>query len=982
MPPLIAQLQNHPEAVLLVYGLAFVLFGTVVLTQSTKGSTFDLAGIIWLVAWFGLVHGVNEWILAATLAPGVGWTLELTHHVLQILSFGLLFEFGRRLVRISARTSSHGSSGLSLALRAWIYLPVGLALILGARSSSEPWLALNVWTRYALGFPGSLLTGLGLLMYLREERARLQAIRVTSSFKWGAAVFVVYGFVAGLIGPAAKLFPADVINQQSFLAVFGFPVQLMRAACAVALAVTMVRILRTFRAEADRRLQAALASAERSLSEAERLGNYNQLILATAGQGIHGLDVHGNVTFANTKSSELLGWTSEEITGRHQHALIHHTRPDGTPFPSQSCSILSALAEGKARHIDDELFWRKDGTSFHAEYTSTPMRENGKVIGAVVAFQDISERRAAEEHQRLAAMVLETLTEAVIVTDAERRIVSINRAFVSTTGYTPGEVLGRTPAILKSGHHDEAFHRAMWETLRSTGQWQGEIWNRRKNGEIYPEWLKIHAVRDAEGRVIRYVGVYSDVNRHEEVQRRIHRLAFYDGLTGLPNRELFGDRLGLALTQAHRKNEKVAVMFMDLDRFKDVNDTLGHGVGDHLLRIVAERLKSTLREGDTIARIGGDEFTAILTAMHGPSDAVNVCEKILKEIERPVMLEGRSFCVTSSIGLSVFPDDGEDPKALMKKADIAMYRAKDLGRNNYQFYTLDMSARIHQRLDLESDLRESLEKGGLHIVYQPQADLRSGRLVGVEALARWRHPRLGDIPPATFIPIAEETGLISRLGEWAMRTACREVREWIDAGGRPLRVAVNLSAHQLRQKGLPQLVASVIAEAGLRTDDLTLELTESALIQDSEANVTTLQSLTDMGVQIAIDDFGTGYSSLSYLKRFSVDTLKIDRSFVRDIPGNAHDRVLAKMIIAVAHASNITVIAEGVETYEQLRFLRDEGCDQIQGHFVSEPVRAEQMTRLLRREEPLAAFHWSPACQGNPADLPLRSIPPFVHLGK
>ena len=645
----------------------------------------------------------------------------------------------------------------------------------------------------------------------------------------------------------------------------------------VVLAVTMVRILRAFQAEADRRVRSVLAGAERSLSGAERLGNYNRLILATAGQGIHGLDVHGNVTFANAKSSDLLGWSPEEIIGRRQHELIHHTRPDGSHFPSAACPILSALEEGKARHIEDEVFWRKDGTSFHAEYTSTPMREDGKVIGAVVAFQDISERRAAEEHQRLAAMVLETMTEAVIVTDAERRIVSVNRAFVRSTGYAPDEVLGRTPAILKSGHHDQVFHRGMWEALRSTGQWQGEIWNRRRNGEVYPEWLMIHAVRDAEDHVIRYVGVYSDINRHEEVQRRLHHLAFYDSLTGLPNRELFGDRLGLALTQAHRKNEKVGVMFLDLDRFKNINDTLGHGVGDRLLRIVAERLKSTLREGDTIARIGGDEFTAILSGMRGPSDAVNVCEKTLKELERPVMLEGRSLCVTCSIGLSIFPDDGEDQNTLMKKADIAMYRAKDLGRNNYQLYTLDMSVRIHQRLDLESDLREGLEKGDLYMVYQPQADIRSGRLVGVEALARWRHPRLGDIPPATFIPIAEETGLIGRLGEWGMRTACREAREWADAGGRPLRVAVNLSAHQLRQKGLPELVAKVIADAGFETDYLALELTESVLIENSEANVSTLQALIDMGVQIAIDDFGTGYSSLSYLKRFSVDTLKIDR---------------------------------------------------------------------------------------------------------
>jgi diguanylate cyclase (GGDEF)-like protein/PAS domain S-box-containing protein len=579
------------------------------------------------------------------------------------------------------------------------------------------------------------------------------------------------------------------------------------------------------------------------------------------------------------------------------------------------------------------------------------MREEGNVVGAVVAFQDISRRREAERHQREAAMVLETMSEGVIVTDADRRIVAVNRAFSRNTGYAPEEVLGRTPAILRSGHHDGEFHRRMWEALRRTGQWQGEIWNRRRNGEIYPEWLTIHAVRDEEDRVSRYVAVYSDINRHEEVQRRLHHLAYYDSLTGLPNRGLFGDRLGLALAQARRDKGKVGVLFLDLDRFKNINDTLGHGAGDRLLGIVAGRLKSTLREGDTIARIGGDEFTAILTGMHRTEDAIQVCEKTLKEIDRPIVMDGRSFRVTCSIGLSLFPDDGEDPDSLMQKADIAMYRAKELGRDTYQVYTLDMSARIHQRLDLESDLREALENDDLHMVYQPQADIRSGRLVGVEALARWRHPRLGDIPPATFIAIAEETGLIGRLGEWGLRTACREAGAWAAARGGPLRIAVNLSGHQLGQKALPDMVRNALAAAGLRPGSLVLELTESMLLETSESTFATLRALIDMGVRIAIDDFGTGYSSLGCLKRFSVDTIKIDRSFVKDLPEDAHDRALVKMIIAMARASRIRVIAEGVERHEQLRFLLDEGCDEVQGFLLSGPVPADRIAPMFQRDD-------------------------------
>jgi len=698
--------------------------------------------------------------------------------------------------------------------------------------------------------------------------------------------------------------------------------------------------------------------ASSSMCASGRLDECSRVLLEAAGQALYGVDRAGRTTFLNGLAVEALGWRSDELIGRPHHTAVHHTRTDGTPYPREDCPIEAALREGRVHRGDGEWFWRKDGTRFEVEFTSTPLRERGEVVGAVVAFRDVTEQRRAERHLRQAALVFEHMPEGVVIADRHGRIESSNPALEAITGYTTAELAGRGADLLRSTHHAPPFYRELRAVLRAQGRWQGEIWIRRKDGEVQPEWLSLDALRDDRGRVIHYVGIFTDVSAHHEVKRRLHHLAYHDGLTGLPNRRLFADRLDRALAQARRSRARLAVMFIDLDRFKHINDALGHTTGDRMLGAVAERLRHAVRDNDTIARIGGDEFTVILSDLALPLAAGAVARKILRALERPFTIEGRELYISASIGISTYPEDGEDREALTRKADIAMYRAKELGRNNYQAYSRQMSEHFRRRVALEHDLRRALERDELRLLYQPLVEVRSGRIVGVEALARWRHPTLGDVPPSTFIPIAEETGLIDRIGAWGLLAACREAGTWSAAAGKELRVAVNVSAHQLRDIDFAALVAQVLERTGMAPNRLALELTESVLAGGPPQHRATLEALGRMGVEITIDDFGTGYSALSYLKRFAVHKLKIDRSFVRDIPCDANDRALASMIIAMAHASNMRVTAEGVERAAQLEFLRQAGCDEAQGFLFSAPVEAGRIATWCASEACLLPVHF------------------------
>ncbi len=563
------------------------------------------------------------------------------------------------------------------------------------------------------------------------------------------------------------------------------------------------------------------------------------------------------------------------------------------------------------------------------------------------AVRDVTERRRAEERLRLLATAFESTQDGVVITDLKPRILAVNRAYSEITGYSELEVLGSNPRLLQSGRHDRAFYQVLWASIRETGHWQGELWNRRKNGEIYPQWLTISVVRNARGEATHYVGVLTDISQIKYAEERLEHLAHHDPLTDLPNRLLAQSRLAHALEQAQRHGCRVGVLFIDLDRFKTINDSLGHSVGDELLQAIARRLRERLHEENTLARLGGDEFLVLLENLRRPEEVAAVAETIIDLLAHPFTLpSGPEVYVNASMGLSLYPDDGYTAIELIQHADAAVYQAKMEGRNTYRFYTEALTRAAHERLALENKLRRALERDEFVLHYQPLVSVREGRVIGAEALVRWQPPGEELVPPARFIPLAEETGLIVPLGNWVLRAACAQARTWLDAG-LPLLLAVNLSARQFQQQDIPEHVRTVLADTGLPAEQLELEITESTLMEQGRQAVDTLMALKELGVRLAIDDFGTGYSSLAYLKRFPVDKLKIDQSFVRDIPHNTGDMEIAATIIAMAHSLRLEVLAEGVETLEQLDFLREQGCDAYQGFLSSRPLSAEDMTALL-----------------------------------
>jgi diguanylate cyclase (GGDEF)-like protein/PAS domain S-box-containing protein len=566
------------------------------------------------------------------------------------------------------------------------------------------------------------------------------------------------------------------------------------------------------------------------------------------------------------------------------------------------------------------------------------------------AHRHLAERyeaqRRVEGELRLYATVFTNATEGMTITDAKSRIVAVNPAFTVISGYQPGDVIGRTPAILNSGQQGPDYYREMWNQLLANGQWQGEIWNRRKDGGIFPEWLSISAVRDEQGAVTHYIGIFNDISERKQSEARIHHMAHHDVLTGLPNRLLLEDRVGQAMLKSKRSSRPMALIFIDLDRFKNINDTLGHDVGDQLLVQAAQRGLSVLRDTDTLSRQGGDEFVVVLPELEHRQDAMHVTRKMLAALCQPYLLAGHELTVSGSAGIALYPDDGQTVSELLRKADAAMYRAKEEGRNTFRFFSSEINTASLGELLLENDLYGALERDELVMHYQPKVDAISGQLVGAEALMRWNHHERGPVPPTVFIPMAEENGMINIFGEWAIRTVCAQQRAWLDAGLAAVPVAVNISAHQFAHD-LPQIVARALAEFALPASLLELELTESLLMRNASRATLVLESLRRMQINVAIDDFGTGYSSLSYLKQFPVQVLKIDRSFVCEIDEDGEQVRLASAIIAMAHQLELAVVAEGVETECQRDYLRLHGCDQFQGFLFGKPQPAAELGRLL-----------------------------------
>ena len=580
--------------------------------------------------------------------------------------------------------------------------------------------------------------------------------------------------------------------------------------------------------------------------------------------------------------------------------------------------------------------------------------------GVLGVGRDISQQRRAEKDLRMAATVFEHSTSAILITDPAGYIVQANEAFSRVSGYAVSDVLDQLPSMLTVDEQQESHLRYVVKQLHQRGSWEGEVWLKRRDGDHYPAWVGITAVLDDEGDLASYVCFFTDISERKASEQRIHRLAYYDALTHLPNRTLFQDRLYNALQQAERQKAWVVLMFLDLDRFKPINDSLGHAAGDRMLKDMALRLLACVDDDETVARMGGDEFTLLLqpraTREMALNRAIHVAENILASLVRPFVLENREFFVTASIGIALSPQDGSELSQLMKNADTAMYHAKERGKNNFQFYQAEMNASALERLELESDLRHAMEQNEFILYYQPQFSGDGKRLTGAEALLRWRHPTRGLVPPGDFIPVIEELGLVVDVGDWVLREASRQLKAWHKAKVRVPKVSVNISARQFSDGQLGTRIATILEECGLPPACLELELTESILMREVNEALQILASLKNLGLSIAVDDFGTGYSSRNYLKQFPIDVLKIDRTFVDGLPEGEQDAQIARAIIAMAHSLNLAVIAEGVETHEQLEFLREHGCDEVQGYLFGRPMPAHQFEAQFANET-LFMFH-------------------------
>ena len=546
--------------------------------------------------------------------------------------------------------------------------------------------------------------------------------------------------------------------------------------------------------------------------------------------------------------------------------------------------------------------------------------------------------RLSQRNLHLAEKVIESSLEGVMITNARGLIESVNPSFTRLTGYAPEEVIGKSPAVLASGRHDQAFYAQMWEQIHAHGYWQGEVWNRRKCGQIYPEQLTITAIRDEHGEVSHYAALFSDITELKETEQRIRSLAYYDPLTNLPNRRLFADRLNVAIAHAHRHHGNLAVMFVDLDRFKRINDSLGHAVGDEILEEVSRRLVHAVRDDDTVARIGGDEFIVLLGEIEDVDGVAAVARRMTASMLEPVRAGEQELVISCSVGISIYPDDGNSADDLIQNADTAMYRAKEAGRNSFQLYSPAMNTRSLEHLSLEVFLRRALDNRELMVYLQPLVRADDGRVVSAEALLRWEHPQMGWISPADFIPLAEELGLIIQIDEFVLEQVFTYLQGWQQRVGVETSISVNISADHFRHPDFLNNLRLQIERFGIRSQQLVLELTESMLVDDAIENIRTMHGLRELGVRLAIDDFGTGYSSLSYLRRFPVTSLKIDRSFVRGLEQNNEDAAIVQAVIQLAHSLGLMVVAEGVENIEQLEILREFGCELIQGFYYSPAV--------------------------------------------
>ena len=677
-----------------------------------------------------------------------------------------------------------------------------------------------------------------------------------------------------------------------------------------------------------------------------------QLLLGSVSNGIWGLDKAGNTTFVNQAAANMLGYAPEELIQKPMHDTVHYAHADGTHYPTEQCPMHATLIDGKPRIGIDEVLWRRNGSNFPVDYSSHPIYHQGALEGAVVVFEDISERKQKDEALTLASSVYQSSNDGIVVTDENNLILDVNPAFTTITGYTLKEVRGQNPRMFQSGKHDRQFFEQMWQSILTNGHWQGEVWDRLKNGNLQAKWLSISVIRHTDGGIFRYVGLFSDITEKKRKDELIWEQANFDALTNLPNRRLFADRFRQALSSSARSWRYGALLSLDLDQFKRLNDTYGHSKGDQLLVEVANRLRVSVREEDTVARMGGDEFMVILTGLNSNKneaavEAELISEKIRCEVCRPFQLDKTEHHTSSSVGIVLFLGHIDSDEDLLSHVDTAMYQAKAKGRNSICFFDSSMQDVLDKRSQLESALRVALEHNEIELHYQMQVD-SSGKAIGAEALLRWNNPLLGAVSPAQFIPIAEESGLILPIGLWVLETACKQLADWQTSPQfRELSIAVNVSAIQVREAGFVSIVRGALQESGIRPELLKLELTESLVIENIDESIRKMEELKGLGVKFSMDDFGTGYSSLSYLSRLPFDQLKIDQSFVRNITTSQHNAAIVQTIISMAESLGMEVIAEGVETEAQREFLDLRGCPAYQGYLFAKPISIKELEPLI-----------------------------------
>ena len=661
----------------------------------------------------------------------------------------------------------------------------------------------------------------------------------------------------------------------------------------------------------------------------------------------------GYLTLTQEGLIDEINLTGTTLLGMERHQLINHrfsalvANKDGDRWHL----FFQHLIQNNFEHDFELELHRGDNSPFDAQLHCRLITDDDKLSTIRVTLTDITQRKRIEVVLRIVSTAFESHGPMVIC-NANKIILQANRAFTEATGYTQEEIIGQKISLLKSDHHDNAFYAAMWEAINQTGTWQGEVWDKHKSGQVNPKLLTISAVKDIENVVTHYVGSFIDISDQKLAEEKIKHLAFYDSLTQLPNRCLLQERLKYSIEMARRENKPLALLMLDLDRFKAVNDSLGHMAGDELLQQVAARMTARLRTVDMVSRLGGDEFIVLLDDIAHPDDAARVAKEIISDLSKSFQLsQSDDVRIGVSIGISLYPQHGCCPETLLDHADAALYQAKDQGRGCFAYFSESLTRAAQERIALEVRLRRAIEQDELHMLYQPQIDLNSGQIIGAEALVYWQDPIDGLVPPLGFIPIAEESHLIVEIGEWVLRETCKQAKQWLDSGLFPITMAVNVSSHQFRRSDINALVASVLQETGLPAGQLELEITESGLMENHDLAMDILNNLRHQGIRLAIDDFGKGYSSLSRLKYFPVDVLKIDKSFIEKIPFNKDDMEIATTIVVMGHNLGFKVLAEGVETPEQLEFLREKGCDAYQGYIKNSPLSAKAFAELLAKEQ-------------------------------